>query len=81
MTEGSGKSNGKTSPVLEPPANCVHGPETAEMSLAAPALFIAVIWSNALLTPPRQVCSVLMPTPWTYAFTLAADRAVFVTAS
>ena len=51
------------------------------MSLAACVLFWAVIWPNALLTPPRQVCRVSMPTPCTYACTFALASDPSVTAS
>ena len=67
--------------MLVPPANWVHEPATAEMSLAAWALFLAVIWPKALLTPPRQVCSVSMPTPWTNACSLVEASDPLVTAS
>ncbi len=81
MTDGSGKSNGYTRPVSVPPASCAHAPETAEMSLAACVLFLAVICPNALLTPPRQVCRVSMPTPCTKACTLVLARDPLATAS
>ncbi len=51
------------------------------MSLAAWVLFFAVIWPKALLTPPRQVCSVSMPTPCTNACSLVEARAELVRAN
>ena len=64
-----------------PPDSCAQAPETAEMSLAAWALFFCVICPNAILTPPRQVCSVSMPTPCTEACALVLDNEPFVVAS
>src|ERR1700683_782558 len=60
MTSGSGKSKGYASPWLAPPASSVHGPDTAETSLAACALSFPLTAWRAFCTPPKQMCSVLM---------------------
>ena len=81
MTAGSGKSNGYTSPALGPPSSCVHGPETAETSLAAWSLLPAVIWPNAFWTPPRHVCRVPMLVPWRKARTAVVESVELVVAN